>query len=203
MNTIIGGTMIKSVVTTQSKWKENLKHDYFDLESDTLVVMLPGSGHTVEGPLFYYLIGEMFDLGYDVLGVNYGFHFSQEKPNLEEMTQLENEIFDTISKVKSYKKYVFIAKSLGTRFLQSLHKKYGGKCVYLTPTDIMLTYGIAEDSIFVYGDADKTLSEENRRLLSNYKTHVVIGGNHSLLSGGLKENLNHVIDFVKFVKDEI
>ena len=195
--------MIKSVVTTQSKWKENLNHDYYDLGSDTLVVMLPGSGHTVEGPLFYYLIGEVFDLGYDVLEINYGFHFSQDKPSLDEMTQLEEEILDAISKVKHYRKYVFIAKSLGTRFLSLLHKKYGGKCVYLTPTDIMLTYGIAEDSLFVYGDEDKTLNEENRRLLSNYKTHVVTGGNHSLLSRGLKENLNHVLELVMFVKSEI
>ncbi|MCH4886828.1 alpha/beta hydrolase [Acidaminobacter sp. JC074] len=192
--------MRREIVNTQSKWQEDLKHDYFDLSSDTLVVLLPGNGYTVEGPIFYYLIGEIFKLGYDVLGINYGFQLAQVKPELDEYDGLIDEIIDAIEHTKNYKSYIFIGKSLGTRYLKTLQDKYGGKCIYITPTDIMLGYGIAREPVFIYGDKDKYLSDKRRLELSKYKHHVVKGGGHSLLCDDLEESLKELLDVVYFVK---
>jgi len=189
---------MKRDIITQSKWKKDLKHEYHDNGSDTLIVLLPGAGYTVEGPLFYYLIGLSLKLGYDVLAINYGYQLSQNQISIrDELENLEGEIKDTLSKVKSYKKTVYMAKSLGTYFLDDL--RGNDPCVYFTPVDWTMPQNIKPNTYFVYGDRDRHLSDDNKTRIYNL-SYIVEGANHGLVCDNVFDSIEKMGKIIENVE---
>lgn len=187
-------------VVTQSKWKRDLKHDYFCSGSDTLVVMLPGYGYSVQKPIFYYLSDVVMKLDFDLLRVNYGFQLSQEDMSFEhELTVLRDEVVDVVSKVdaKVYKELIVIGKSIGTGFIDDVAKCLGTdklKRIYLTPIDRTLPAEISSGMMIVYGDKDNLLSMENKNRIkgSTASVMVVEDANHTLKTGEMDKDLEAI-----------
>ena len=62
----------------------SFQHIRQNKQTDSLVVMLPGRGYTVQGPLFHYSTGVFLNSGFDVLHVNYDYSVQSESLTLEE-----------------------------------------------------------------------------------------------------------------------
>lgn len=174
-------------IETQSKWKSNLKHDYHDGGNDTLMVMLPGAGYTMEAPLFYYLIGLSYKLNYDVLAINFGYQLSQDKINIkDELEVINKEIDDVLQQVRSYKRIVYLAKSMGTYFLDRMRQEM--PCVYFTPVDWTMPDRIKANTLFVYGDRDHLLSDSNKKKVADC-SYIVEGANHGLVCSSVYDSI--------------
>lgn len=185
------------LINSQSKWKTNLKHEHHDSGSDTLMVLLPGAGYTIEGPLFYYLIGLSYKLAYDVVGINYGYQLSQDKIDIQsELSHIEVEIRDVLDQIRPYKRLIYIGKSMGTYFIDRLRKQ--DTCVYITPTNWTMPDQIKDNTFFIYGDMDKALDEKNKKRLYE-NTYIVSGANHGLVCHDVYDS----IDKIKLIIDAV
>lgn len=164
--------------------------------TDSLVIMLPGRGYTVQGPLFHYSTGVFLNKGFDVLHVNYDYNTVQsESLTLEEemkqITEDVNSVLDYILKVHPYEDYTLVGKSLGTIALSAIVDRMAfkeAKIIWLTPllqldyvSDKMLSS--TQNGLCIIGDEDPCFileKYENLKLKENMQTLLIPGTEHSL-----------------------
>lgn len=112
-----------------------------DKPSTSLVIMFPGRGYSVQGPLFHYSTGVYLNKGFDILQVNYDYTTKEaESMSLEEeMIRIHedvNAVIDEELKNEAYDNFILLGKSIGTIALSSvIHRQEFtlAKCIWLTP----------------------------------------------------------------------
>jgi hypothetical protein len=119
--------------------------DYMHIKQDkpstNLVVMFPGRGYTVQGPLFHYSTGVYLNKGFDILQVNYDYTTKEaESMSLEEemirINEDVNAVIDEVLTEHAYDHFVLLGKSIGTIALSSVVDRAEfklAKCIWLTP----------------------------------------------------------------------
>ena len=196
-------TYRKQSLQYRSKWSDRVLNDYFTTDSDTLVVMLPGYGYTVEGPLFYYLTGMCIELKFDVIQVNYGFQVARcDIDYSNDVDTVLKEIKTFLAGMKTYSKVIIIGKSMGTGFIDDLSDLYQEPLsVHLTPTDLTLTEELNERMFVIYGSADSMLSEASKnKLAKKCKRLIISNGDHSLEVGHVHTDLDNMKQIMKSVR---
>lgn len=194
--------MDRKEIIIDSKWKSKLKNPYFVNNSDTIVIMLPGRGYTVNAPLFYYLTGMCFELEYDVLQINYGYQMAQETYCFEDYPTLLTEIKAVVHQLPKYKKIILVGKSMGTFFLNDLEEYSNALKIFLTPTDKILDRVKDLNDLYIYGSHDRWLKKNMSRLaLAN--SLCLSGAGHSLTTGDLQTDLEYMKKIIKSIREYI
>lgn len=164
--------------------------------SQDLLILLPGSGYTVNSPVFHYSSGIFFNQSIDILEVNYpyknDFYNDFSSDELYAAVKFDSrKVIDTVLENNSYNNFHFIGKSLGTIALSSLLSRdvfQEAKVVWLTPllnrNDVFeaMVKNKNKGLCFI-GDNDRFYSEELfLKLNSNehIKFKLLNGVNHSL-----------------------
>lgn len=166
-----------------------------DSDSQRLLVLLPGRGYTLDSPMMHYLRSMSFDLGYDVLNVQYSFQFVGDRASIDQLDI--NEIIDRLTQEadgaltqvlasKTYQEVCIVGKSLGSPLASTLINRIDiprKKLILLTPiltsvedvgTEIPTLIVIGtNDGAFVEGQA-----ENDKRANVRWKVYPDL--NHAL-----------------------
>ena len=109
--------------------------------SKSLVVFLPGTGYTVQSPLFHYAKELFIQRDFDVLQVNYQYkdkvyaEFTVEE-RIESIIFDVNKVLDEALMNAPYENYYVMGKSIGTIAMSSLLSRtefIEAKAIWLTP----------------------------------------------------------------------
>lgn len=199
---------MRKAIKLNSYWGVTTRSVHNDRKSDTLVVILPGINYTLEQPLLKYTEKLSLELGYDVLGIEYGFQVANEKLDLDteivvvikESRRIFNKAMDN-----KYKKVIFVGKSIGTVVQNFLQQDKIDNCkffnIYLTPIDETVER-IETNSLIISGTKDSHISKENRDELKENCINNFVEieeGNHSLEIEG---DLLKTIDILKYIIEE-
>ena len=165
-------------------------------DSQELIVLLPGAGYTVNSPVFHYLSGILFEQSKDILEVNYPYNnefyndFNTEE--IHKAVKIDSRlVIDSILETTSYKRYVFIGKSIGTIAMSSELKRdefKDAEAIWLTPLlNLDAVYSAIVESgnkgLCILGDKDRVYSKElfdQLRQNENLVPKLISGANHSL-----------------------
>lgn len=167
-----------------------------DKPTTSLVIMFPGRGYSVQGPLFHYSTGVYLNKGFDILQVNYDYTTKEaESMSLEEemirINEDVNAVIDEVLKSESYENFILFGKSIGTIALSSVIQRQEfkfAKCIWLTPlfqldtvfesmkssTQLGLCIIGEEDPCFIQGRYDEIQS------LESFTSILIPGTDHSL-----------------------
>lgn len=187
-----------------------------DIDSESLVIFLPGLGYTTKSPIFHYLTDIFIQKSCDVLSIDYQYNheayngFSREE--IAEAIKYDvRTVIDYRLKDTSYKHFYIIGKSLGSIAMSSELKRdlfQNAKFVWLTPL-------LQRDDVFqamlnnqnkelhIIGDNDRCYIKERYDLLTsktNSVSRLIPGANHSLEYEG---NAGQSIDLLKNIIVEI
>ena len=189
----------------ESYFGVTLESNIIKQDSNTLVVLLPGVGYTLDRPLMDYSKKLALELKYDVLPIEYGFQVARKEFNKEkDFTILLQESVKQFNLAvnKTYIEIIFIGKSLGTiiqNFLNHEVKEFRVKNIYLTPVNKTYEVGMAENSLVISGTNDPLINKETRiniRKLDGVKFIDIEGGDHSL---NIKDDIIKSIENLKKV----
>jgi hypothetical protein len=164
--------------------------------NNSVAILLPGEGYTVQAPLLHYSTGVFLNRSFDVLQVNY--RYNDKKYDDFSMDELIGAIKYDVKKVidkafrdKSYENVYFVGKSLGTIAMSSELKRdifKDAKAVWLTPLltkdDVFETMVESNNKGLCFiGDKDRFyIQERYEQLLNNpnIASRLVPDVNHSL-----------------------
>lgn len=193
----------------KSYWGVNLRTNIIRQKSNTLAVIMPGIGYTLDRPLMDYSKKLALELGYDVLSIEYGFQIVRKDLNVEEDIQyVINESMDIFKAAlnKNYKQIVFISKSIGTIIHTSLCNEasnYEVKNIYLTPINETMKVGIKENSLVVSGTNDPLISKETIEEIRKIKGVNIVEVKHGDHSLNIQDNvLNSIQILYKVIEAE-
>ena len=143
-------------------------------DTDSLVIMFPGLGYTVRGPVFHFATGLYLNKGIDVLQLEYpyedSFYDNFSNKQLDEAVIHDSEaMIDHALKDREYENFYLIGKSFGTIAMSNELKKArfnDAKAVWLTPLwkreDVWAAMNeSAAKGLCLIGDQDHQY-EENR-----------------------------------------
>lgn len=189
--------MVKSINMWSDYFKVNTRNEYTTMDSDTLVIILPGTGYGCMAPLLYYSISVALELKYDVLTIDYGFKEIERKIKLEELEYVYEDtkkVIDICLSENAYKNVVVIGKSIGTYITSKLinHlKDYDAKYVYLTPLNISLDGMKKVNSLVIIGIEDNCILKDDIDRLKYYNNIKLelVSGDHCLDTSNYKESL--------------
>ena len=167
-------------------------------EANSLAILFPGLGYTVQGPLFHYATGLFLDRGMDVLHLKYSYEdsfydsFTDEQIR-EAVIYDSGAVIDRVLQDRDYENFYLIGKSFGTIAMSNEIRKArfkGAKAVWLTPllkNEAVFTVmkETTVNGLCLIGTHDHQY-EENR-----YK-QVISNPN---MEGKLYPELNHVMEY--------
>jgi hypothetical protein len=184
--------------------------------SQDLLILLPGTGYTVNSPVFHYSTEIFFNQYLDILEVNYPYKnefykdFSFEE--LNKAVKIDSAlIIDTVLNTNSYKNFYFIGKSLGTIAMSSLldrNEFKDAKVIWLTPIlsldEVLNTMVESKNKGLCFiGDNDRFYTKElfnELRRNENITSKLIPGANHSL---DFNEDPIKSIDILKWIVTDI
>lgn len=161
-----------------------------DDSSDTLAVLIPGAGYTVDHPVLYHVRAMLMQRGCDVLNIQYAFQRAGREFSLDEFPALNVEIADTLSQLLpgSYRRLVLVGKSLGTPFVRTLAQQYQSQfevsVIQLTPIQGAVELTDTFKALVVIGTADSRYSAET----------VAAYDGHPSITWRVFEGLNHGLE---------
>lgn len=172
-----------------SHWGVELIPALIKQGSDTLAVILPGIGYTIDRVTLEYSSELALKLGFDLLKVEYGFQVARKEFNVEkEFDIIVEETLEIVENAldESYKNIVIIGKSIGTcvqNLLNDRIKGYNIENVYISPINKTVEMGIKENSLVITGTKDPLLSKENLEKIKDISGADLVtikDGNHAL-----------------------
>ncbi|MGL4571927.1 MAG: alpha/beta hydrolase [Clostridium sp.] len=194
----------------KSYWGMNLKPVIIGKGSDTLAVITPGIGYTLDRVSLEYSSELCLELGYDVLKIEYGFQIGRRDFNSEEEFSIiaeESVALLNSSLNKKYKKIVFIGKSIGTCVQNVLNDRVHGLDIiniYLSPVNKTVEMGIKSNSLVITGSSDPLLTKDNSDKISKLSgiSYIRIdGANHALnIEGDAVKSLEVQLSIIKCIK---
>lgn len=194
----------------KSYWGMNLKPIIIGKGSDTLAVIMPGIGYTLDRVSLEYSSELCLELGYDVLKIEYGFQIGRREFNSEEEFNIIAEESVALLKSslnKTYKRIVFIGKSIGTCVQNVLNNRVDNIDVvniYLSPINKTVEMGMINNSLVIIGNEDPLITRENVNQISNLSGVKLIridGANHALnIEGDAVKSLEVQLNIIKCIK---
>ena len=172
-----------------SHWGVELIPTLIKQGSDTLAVILPGIGYTIDRVTLEYSSELALKLGFDLLKVEYGFQVARKEFNVEkEFDIIVEETLEIVENALSenYKNIVIIGKSIGTCVQNLLNDRIEGyniENIYISPINKTLEMGIKENSLVITGTKDPLLSKENLEKIKDISGADLVtikDGNHAL-----------------------
>lgn len=195
----------------KSYWGMNLKPLVIGKGSNTLAVILPGIGYTLDRVTLEYSSELSLELGFDVLKIEYGFQVERREfhPDVE-FNIIAEESFRLLKNtlVNKYKNIIFIGKSIGTCVQNVLNKNVKGyniTNIYLSPINKTVQMGIEENSLVITGSNDPLLSKENLEVIEEVNGTKLInidGANHALnIEGDAIKSLEIQLNIINCMKE--
>lgn len=172
-----------------SHWGVELIPTLIKQGSDTLAVILPGIGYTIDRVTLEYSSELALKLGFDLLKVEYGFQVARKEFNLEkEFDIIVEETLEIVQNAlnENYKNIVIIGKSIGTCVQNLLNDRIEGyniENIYISPINKTVEMGIKENSLVITGTKDPLLSKENLEKIKDISGADLVtikDGNHAL-----------------------
>lgn len=172
-----------------SHWGVELIPTLIKQGSDTLAVILPGIGYTIDRVTLEYSSELALKLGFDLLKVEYGFQVARKEFNVEkEFDIIVEETLEIVenSLSENYKNIVIIGKSIGTCVQNLLNDRIEGyniENIYISPINKTVEMGIKENSLVITGTKDPLLSKENLEKIKDISGADLVtikDGNHAL-----------------------
>lgn len=172
-----------------SHWGVELIPTLIKQGSDTLAVILPGIGYTIDRVTLEYSSELALKLGFDLLKVEYGFQVARKEFNVEkEFNIIVEETLEIVQNAlnENYKNIVIIGKSIGTCVQNLLNDRIEGyniENIYISPINKTVEMGIKENSLVITGTKDPLLSKENLEKIKNISGADLVpikDGNHAL-----------------------
>ncbi|MFR9240054.1 MAG: alpha/beta fold hydrolase [Clostridium baratii] len=172
-----------------SHWGVELIPTLIKQGSDTLAVILPGIGYTIDRVTLEYSSELALKLGFDLLKVEYGFQVARKEFNVEkEFNIIVEETLEIVQNAlnENYKNIVIIGKSIGTCVQNLLNDRIEGyniENIYISPINKTVEMGIKENSLVITGTKDPLLSKENLEKIKNISRADLVtikDGNHAL-----------------------
>lgn len=211
--------MEKFNIEKQSMWKCKTNNKLICNNSETLVIVLPGLGYTLEKSLLDYSKQLVLDLKLDYLGVEYGFQISREKFNKSDENDIRELFLESLDIIFSalelrkykYKNIVFIGKSLGTVLQNKLRKEVEKrfevniKNIYLTPINETLEE-LDLNGLVITGANDSLISLDNLEKIKLEKIKIIEidGAGHSLcIKGNVIESIRALEIIINNIKEYI
>ncbi|CDM70174.1 hypothetical protein CM240_3057 [Clostridium bornimense] len=202
--------MNKEIIKVSSFWGEELENLLISQNSDILTIILPGMGYTKDKPLLNFASKLSITRGYDVFFIEYGFQVVNKSLNInnnDEVSYLLKETIESIQCVlkKTYKKIIFIGKSIGTVIATKISDKFNEFDqihILLTPVDATYINKVKYKTLVITGTEDpminkiyidKMMEDKNIRLVT------IERGNHSLECS----NVFMSIDMIKQAIQEV
>lgn len=175
-----------------------------------LVLLFPGIKYTNDMPLLYYPGMLAQEMGYEVMGMDYGPSFAEVEFHNQDITnEIQKAQVYCLSQCEAidYTKYdeiVFISKSLGTAVAgwieKALHLQV--KQIYLTPIAATLPY-MAHACICIAGSQDEVFdSKRLQEKCAEKKIDCLIYPNctHRIETGDTLQNVQIIYDILKHIK---
>ncbi|MDZ5252530.1 alpha/beta hydrolase [Clostridium sp. LIBA-8841] len=205
-------------IEKQSMWKCRTNNKLICNESETLVILLPGLGYTLDKAILDYSKQLVLDLNYDCLGIEYGFQVSRETFNRHDEEDIRELFLESLDVVFSalefrtgkYKNIVIIGKSLGTvlqnKIGEEIKKVYNieVKNIYLTPINETFKDNINKESLIITGTKDALISSDNLEKIKEEKFNVleIEDAGHSLcIKGNVLESIRALELIIKVIKN--
>lgn len=172
-----------------SHWGVELIPTLIKQGSDTLAVILPGIGYTIDRVTLEYSSELALKLGFDLLKVEYGFQVARKEFNVEkEFDIIVEETLEIVQNALSenYKNIVIIGKSIGTCVQNLLNDRIEGyniENIYISPINKTVEMEIKENSLVITGTKDPLLSKENLEKIKDISGADLVtikDGNHAL-----------------------
>ena len=195
----------------KSYWGMNLKPLVIGKGSDTLAVILPGIGYTLDRVTLEYSSKLALELGFDVLKIEYGFQVGRGEfhPDVE-FNIIAEESFKLLKSTlrSKYRNIVFIGKSIGTCVQNVLNKNVKGyniTNIYISPINKTVQMGIEKNSLVFTGNSDPLLSKENLQKIeeiNGVKLINIDNANHALnIEGDAIKSLEVQLSVIEFMKE--
>lgn len=195
----------------KSYWGMNLKPLVIGKGSDTLAVILPGIGYTLDRVTLEYSSKLALELGFDVLKIEYGFQVGRGEfhPDVE-FNIIAEESFKLLKSTlrNKYRNIVFIGKSIGTCVQNVLNKNVKGyniTNIYISPINKTVQMGIEKNSLVFTGSSDPLLSKENLQKIeeiNGVKLINIDNANHALnIEGDAIKSLEVQLSVIEFMKE--
>lgn len=195
----------------KSYWGMNLKPLVIGKGSDTLAVILPGIGYTLDRVTLEYSSKLALELGFDVLKIEYGFQVGRGEfhPDVE-FNIIAEESFKLLKSTlrSKYRNIVFIGKSIGTCVQNVLNKNVKGyniTNIYISPINKTVQMGIEKNSLVFTGSSDPLLSKENLQKIeeiNGVKLINIDNANHALnIEGDAIKSLEVQLSVIEFMKE--
>jgi hypothetical protein len=177
-----------------------------ECHSKSLVVFLPGTGYTVQSPLFHYAKELFIQRDFDVLQVNYQYkdktyaEFTVEE-KIESIIFDVNKVINETLKTAQYENYYVMGKSIGTIAMSSVLSRaefIKAKAIWLTPLlqrDEVFSAlaAISHKSLCIIGDQDDFYINERYDVVKT-NPHVI---------SRLIPNVNHSLEYEDFKVESI
>lgn len=140
-------------------------------------------------PVMWYTARAVFEAGYDVLGVEYGYYANRVELDLDDLDYLIEETAGAVNSVVKghYSNVVLVGKSLGTIVQSEIRKELAFPApnqVFLTPLKKSIPAMVkCEHALVIVGDQDNAFGESDRSELSPFshvELSVIPGADHRL-----------------------
>ena len=205
-------------IEKQSMWKCITKNKLICNESDTLVIILPGLGYTLDKALLDYSKQLILDFKFDCLGIEYGFQVSRESFNRQDENDIRELLLETLDIIFSalelrrgkYKRIILIGKSLGTVLQSRIDKEIKEnydihiKNIYLTPINATFKEKLDKEGLIITGTKDTLISSENLEKIKSEGLRVlgIEDAGHSLcIKGNVLRSIKALEIIIENIKD--
>lgn len=191
-------------IRASSTWGTELRHKFIThgTTCSKLAVLFPGMNYSCELPLLHYAGSAALELGFDVLGLEYGYQAARTEMDIKDLPTIVHECSEAISSILGeYEQVVFISKSLGTIVAGEVHRKLQMETrhIYLTPLQQTVSFINSTDGIVIYGGKDALFGEEAVKQVApegNLRIIVIPDADHGLQVGSVRANLDILRDIV-------
>ncbi len=181
-----------------------------------IAVIFPGVGYTKDRPLLYYSGKLAKQHGYEIRFVDFsGIEWSKEKLKdraallkiLEWCLERTEKALLDISETDDTE-LVFISKSIGTVVSTAYAKKKSLKPrqICFSPLEYIGEFVDGEDAELFCGDADPYAQFASLEAIAKdkkLKMHRISGGNHSLETGDIDQDLANIREMMKCVSETL
>ncbi|HHQ4155686.1 TPA: alpha/beta hydrolase [Clostridium perfringens] len=207
-------------IEKQSMWKCITKNKLIFNESDTLAIILPGLGYTLDKALLDYSKQLILDFKFDCLGIEYGFQVSREAFNRQDENDIRELLLETLDIIFSalelrrgkYKRIILIGKSLGTvlqsRIDKEIKENYNIniKNIYLTPINETFKEKLDKEGLIITGTKDTLISSENLEKIKSEGLRVLEiedAGNSLCIKGNVLSSIKALEIIIENIKDYV
>lgn len=169
---------------------------YWTIDSDTLLVLLPGLGYTNQMPVMFYMHEIAIARNWDVLQVDYDYRPIMGTTTPEELrARMISDVEPLIRRALehgSYRSIILAGKSIGTRVMSLLHEQgIEGVIANIWLTPLLRNGSVREaiaatPSVIVFGSDDPAVQEVDFEALQAAGASMIVmpGADHGMMIAG-------------------